>query len=110
MMQKKNKRGQETSDSKEKLPISARLGSILDIPTDLLRGGCYLELRGQNDLRLQGCRRIAAYDESEIVLRLRRGHVKVLGRGLGCSSYHAGCVVISGWITGIEFLGTEEKA
>ena len=68
-----------------------------------------MEMCGQNELRLQGCRQILVYTAEEIVLRLRRGSVRVCGHRLICSSYHAGCAVIEGWIEGISFVNTEEK-
>lgn len=97
-----------TRNHKEKRSFAERLGTFLDVPADLICGGCYLELRGQNNLNLQGCRRISVYTAEEIVLRLRRGCVRVRGRRLVCTSYHAGKVVIDGWITGIDFADTEE--
>lgn len=87
--------------------LSERLGNILDIPADLLCGGCYMELRGQNELMIQGCRRIVGYTSEEIVLKLRRGAVQVRGRNMTCTSYHSGCVTIGGWIEGISFSETE---
>ena len=74
---------------------------------DLLCGGCYAEMRGQNELMIQGCRKIAVYTEEEIFLLLRRGGIRVRGRRLTCISYHAGKIEIRGWITGIDFRNTE---
>jgi len=97
-------------ESTEKRPLSERLGTFLDVPADLLCGGCYMELRGRNDLRLQGCRSILVYSDTEIVFRLRRGVVRVRGRRLVCTSYHAGSVAINGRIDGIEFPEGEGSA
>ena len=106
---KRNEENFGISEPKEKIkrPLSERLGSILDIPTDLLCGGCYMEMRGQNDLLLQGCRSIARYSEEEIVLQLCRDQVRIRGRGLSCISYHADKMEICGWITEIDFLSAE---
>ena len=95
----------QNKNEKHRLP--ERIGSLLDIPADLLCGGCYAEMRGQNELMIQGCRKIAVYTEEEIFLLLRRGGIRVRGRRLTCISYHAGKIEIRGWITGIDFRNTE---
>ena len=110
MSENKGENAKKDAGDGGKQPFAKRLGCFLDIPTDLLCGGCYLEMRGQSDLHLQGCRRIAAYADDEIVLRLRRGWVRVRGHRLVCASYHAGKLVINGWITGIDFSGTEGES
>lgn len=109
---KQNRRGvnRKEQESTEKRPLSERLGTFLDVPADLLCGGCYMELRGRNNLRLQGCRNILVYTAEEIVLRLRRGAVRVRGRRLVCTSYHAGSVEIDGRIDGVEFTENENVA
>ena len=101
--------GKERKD-RQKASLAERMGSILDVPADLLCGGCYLELRGQNELKVQGCRRIVGYTSEEIVLRLRRGALCVRGRNMNCTSYHSGCVTIEGWIEGMNFRDAEGQA
>ena len=103
MKQKRRDSDAKERENTEKRPLSERLGTFLDVPADLLCGGCYMELRGRNNLRLQGCRSILVYTETEIVLRLRRGAVRVRGRRLVCTSYHEGSVEIDGRIDGVDF-------
>ena len=109
MIQKSKKHCRKDLETSPKPSFAERLGTVLDIPADLLRGGCYMEMCGQNELRLQGCRQILVYTAEEIILRLRRGSVRVCGRRMICSSYHAGCAVIEGWIEGVSFVNTEER-
>jgi len=109
MIRKSKKNSRKDSEICPKPSFAERMGNVLDIPADLLRGGCYMEMRGQNELRLQGCRQILVYTAEEIVLRLRRGAVRVSGRRMICSSYHAGCAVIEGWIEGVSFVNMEER-
>ena len=106
---RKKQKGSPKKDAENavKRSFAERMGTVLDLPVDLLCGGCYLELRGRNDLRIQGCRKILVYTEEEIVLRLRHGGIRVRGRRLVCSSYHAGHVMIDGWISGMEFVDAE---
>ena len=99
----------KTQNVKGKCPLHERLGTFLDIPSDLICGGCYMELRGQGELMLQGCKKIAVYTEEEIILMLRRGRVRIRGSGLCCIAYHACKIEIRGWISGIDFLNTGDS-
>lgn len=108
MKQKNHKVMSKKQEKGEKRSLAERFGTFLDVPADLLCGGCYLELHGQSELRMQGCRGILIYTDEEIVLRLRRGAVRVRGRRLVCTSYHAGAVEIEGWICAIDFPDTDD--
>ena len=110
MNHKCEKKGDMGRKQVGRTPLSERMERFLDIPTDLLLGGCYLEMRGRNELKLQGCRRIAVYTEDRIVLKLRRSAVCIIGKHLCCSSYHGGCAVIEGWIKEIDFTDEEESS
>ena len=110
MSRKREKNNGSDHNMPPKRTVAERIGSILDIPSDLLCGGCYMELRGQNELKLQGCRQISVYTPEQIVLRLRRGEVCISGRRLTCTSYHGGCAVIEGWIVRVEFANGEETS
>ena len=101
---------EEKPQNQERCPLPERLRHLLDVPGDLMCGGCYIEMRGQSELMLQGCRKIAVYTEEEIVLLLRRGCVSVRGRHLMCVSYHADKIEIRGWVTGVNFSDTEGLA
>jgi sporulation protein YqfC len=106
---KSEKKIRKNGKTEPKRSIAERMGGILDIPADLLCGGCYMELRGQSELKIQGCRRIVGYTAHEIVLRLRRGIVRIGGRDMRCVSYHGGCVTVGGWIESVIFGDSEES-
>ncbi len=62
----------------------------------------YAELRGDMSISVIGCRGIAEYGDSRIVLRYCSGLISVSGNGLICDSYVNGAVIISGEITSVE--------
>ena len=64
----------------------------------------YMEMRGQRNLTVGGCRGISEYGENEIRLTLYRGVLSVRGSELLCDSYLNGAVAISGNIVCVEFL------
>lgn len=108
-----SKKDEKNCARDERTPVkrsfAERMGTVLDIPADLLCGGCYMEMRGRNELTLSGCRRIVGYSSHEIILRLRRGSMQIRGRNMTCTAYHSGCITIGGWIGEISFCDAEDS-
>lgn len=75
----------------------------LDIPSEVLPHGFGLALSGRERLLVYGCSEILKYGEEEILLLLYKTRLSVLGSRLLCASFDAGCVTITGEITGISF-------
>ena len=61
-----------------------------------------LELRGQGEMFICGCKKINLYTETEICVSTGELCVRVRGEGLGCASFHCSGLVIEGKILGIE--------
>lgn len=53
---------------------------------------------------LNGVRRILQYGDTEMRFAVRDGRVGIVGQGLCCTAYDAGCVSIDGRVTGVFFL------
>ena len=79
-----------------------------DITPDLL-DGVRIEIRGQNKLLLQGCRRILKYGEEEMLLDLGKTRLRVSGERLWCTSFISGALGVGGRIRAVSFEG-EERA
>ena len=79
-----------------------------DITPDLL-DGVRIEIRGQNKLLLQGCRRILKYGEEEMLLDLGKTRLRVSGERLWCTSFISGALGVGGHISSIQFV-KEERA
>ncbi|MBE6547150.1 MAG: hypothetical protein E7668_06930 [Ruminococcaceae bacterium] len=88
---------------KEQMGVRERLSKSLDIPPDLFGGQSLLELRGRESITLKGCGKILLYTPEEIRIALKKGCLRVCGKRLVCTSYHAGAVGIDGEIGGISF-------
>lgn len=78
-----------------------------DISPDIL-SGIRIEIRGQNRLLLQGCRKILLYSEREMLLDLGSTRLRVCGERLWCSSFLSGALGVSGSIRSVAF--EEESA
>ena len=92
---------------KEKRTLAERLAIDMDVPPELLSGGCFIEIRGRNSVVVRGCRRILTYSETKVSLKLRRESVEITGKRLTCISYLAGAVAVEGYIDAVTFLKKE---
>ena len=63
-----------------------------------------LEMTGNSQLILYGCRKIRKYSCDEMIFEAKNFDVSVLGDGLNCTVYHIQGVEISGDIQSIKFI------
>ena len=77
-----------------------------DISPDIL-DGVRIEIRGQNKLLLQGCRKILKYGEDEMLLDLGKTQLRVCGERLWCTSFISGALGVGGHICSVSFIGEE---
>ena len=87
--------------------FASMLNEKFDFQPEVMLGGCHLELRGRCSLAVGGCRGIVAYSPTEIVLRLKKGFLRVNGADLCCDSYMRGEVIVSGRV---DTIGFEDRA
>lgn len=81
----------------------------LQLPTDFLENGPFIELRGQREICVQGCRKILLCNDDEVHLLLRGSLLMVRGQNLRCATYFAGAVAVTGWICGVEFAQENDR-
>ena len=93
-----------------KRSFSELLTCEYDIPGELTSGGCYIEIRGRNCVRVRGCRRIVVYSPVKVVLKMKNEMLCVCGKRLSCVTYLAGAISVEGIIDSVSFLhGTMEE-
>lgn len=88
---------------RKKQGLLAGLTARLDIPGEALPGGFGVELSGQRELTVRGCRRILHYGDEEIRLRVGKTVLCVCGKELLCTSFGNGGVTVRGWIVSLRF-------
>ncbi len=98
----KREKGKERA-SERPMSMREKLCKSLDIPPDLFFGQSFLELRGRESMTVKGCGKILLYTPDEIRIALKKGYLRVCGKRLVCTSYHAGAVGIDGAIETIAF-------
>ena len=94
---------------RKKRPFLERLAVENDVPPELLSGGCFIEIRGRYSVVVRGCRKILAYSEAKVVLKMRREVIAVEGKRLTCISYLAGAVSVEGFIDRVDFVRREKE-
>lgn len=77
--------------------------SISALAEDIWGGGPFIELRGRQEISVQGCRKIVVCTETEVLLRLRDADLRIEGNALCCTTYFAGAVSVRGEITLLRF-------
>lgn len=77
--------------------IFDRLKRIADIPGEV-GNGFSLNMRGDREVYISGCRRILEYSREKIVLSIKGFSLVIIGEGLICSSYFDRSVGIEGRI------------
>ena len=96
---------------KKRIPIKPKpihpkidlLGKFLDLPAGALQGGARIELMGNREAVVDGCRGVLEYDETVIKLHAGNSTVRFLGRGLTIDSFGEQQAVIKGHILSVEF-------
>lgn len=83
--------------------LGQRVCRALDITSDILPGGSYIEIRGRSSLLIRGCKKILKYSTDEIVIATRKEIFSVRGASLTCISYLAGAIGIEGRVDVLEF-------
>lgn len=94
--------------SRVKMSAWERLKSLADIPGEL-GNGFYLQMRGEHQLTVNGCRRILEYSPQRIVLAIKGFALVVCGECLICSSYFERAVGIEGVICSIQLDFGQER-
>ena len=77
--------------------------SISALAEDIWGNGPFIELRGRQEISVQGCRKIVVCTDTEVLLRLRDADLHIEGSALCCTTYFAGAVSVRGEITLLRF-------
>ncbi len=89
------KRGHNERAKKESIisknPVSNMLNSV------------YIEMKGNREVVVEGCKSIEEYDENMIKIKVKKMSVIFFGRGLEIKCMNYDSLVIEGFITSVEF-------
>ncbi len=81
------------------------LSNTLQMPFDSLSSGItQIELLGNSEAVVEGCKGILEYDDTIIKIAIHKMQVKFVGMELTIKSLNSESVIIQGKIGGIEFI------
>ena len=103
-----NKSNENKNKTEKKPGLSELIATKTSLPSDILQGEFCLEIRGENTVMIQGCRRILKYSPGQMIVSTKKFDVTVRGERLICSTYHDGAICINGYIRGVD-LGVGES-
>lgn len=92
------------ADLKNRKTFREKLEQNFDIPSDLLCGGCHVEIRGRGNAVISGCRKILVYTPKEIRFKMSDCEISIKGKRLLCTSYCDSAIVIDGTIESVDFI------
>ncbi len=95
----------------EKTPAKTLLGraeqkveQILELPVGAISSNARLEVLGNRQAIVEGCKGILEYDQEVIRLHTDTGILRFCGRNLSLNCLTEDSAVVSGYIMSIEFL------
>lgn len=89
---------------KKKEDLVYRFAEEMQFPVSALTDTFRIELRGQNEMTVEGCRGIVEYDENSVSLNLGNISLNIAGKSLEISTFSEQQAVITGVVTNIRLL------
>lgn len=92
--------------SKKKKETKSRAKIISDsfqVPGTVNVGTAYIELFGNTEVNIEGCKGVIEYNDEEIKLNIGKNEIKFLGTDLEIKSYFSEQITIIGNIMTIEY-------
>lgn len=80
----------------------ANRGNLLDLAG--LRMPSHMQINGNTEAVVDGCNGVLEYDTDVVRIRMGKLIVRFTGRGLAIKCLTADSLVVTGFLTGIEFL------
>lgn len=85
-------------------PAQGKLSELLEIPQSAILGGAQIELSGNREALVDGCRGVLEYDEGIVKLAVDKMSVCFTGRDLRLKALTRDTAVVTGFITNIQFI------
>lgn len=76
----------------------------MDLPTAVFSGMAHIELEGNKEAVVEGCKSVLEYEEGIIRLDLGKNSIRFMGHGLVIRTLSTDKAVIRGTILSIEFI------
>lgn len=87
----------------EATPLIVKAAKALELPAEIFYGMAHMELSGNREIVIDGCKGVLEYDENVIRLNTGALSVRFLGHNLSIRSFTRDTAVVEGYISSIEF-------
>ncbi len=78
--------------------------NLKNFSTDIILNSVNLEMKGNREAIIEGCKSIATYDENVIKINMNKMSICFFGRNMGIKCMTSDSLIIHGFITSIEFI------
>lgn len=103
MNSRKKRNRKDGGDTRQPAP-KGKISALFDIPPSALSGVAQIELSGNREAVVDGCKGVLEYDDSVVKLAAENMSIRFTGRGLQIKVLTHDSAIITGFILGIEFL------
>ena len=103
-MKTKRRRRQSETPPEQKLSVPQKAATLLEVPLSAFGGVPSLELTGNREMTVEGCRGVLEYDEDVVKLNLGKMILQVRGRDLNIKGLTDDAAVLEGYFLSIDFL------
>lgn len=90
-------------DSKERKSVIQSVGELKNILPPEFTGASTMQICGNREITLDGCKGIVEYSDFEIKIKTLNGGVSIFGRDLNIKYLSVNSVVVEGKIKAVEF-------
>ncbi len=104
MKTKRRRRQQPDPPQGQKLSVPQKAAKMLEVPLSAFGGIPSLELTGNREMTVEGCKGVLEYDEDVVKLNLGKMILQVRGRDLNIKGLTDDSAVLEGYFLSIEFL------
>jgi sporulation protein YqfC len=102
-VKKRRNRGEDATPQIKKTNVE-KLEAALELPSGIFAGLAHLELSGNREAIIEGCKGVLEYDENLVRINTGKMIIRFLGRGLTIRNLTEDSAVIEGYITTIEYM------
>ncbi len=86
-----------------------KLAGKLELLKNRMKNHSFLTFEDSSSIDVEYCREVIKLEEEQIVLRLARGYIRIIGTQMNIRNYAYECVKISGKIYSVTFEENYEK-
>ena len=102
-VKKGRNRGDDVAPQYKKTNIE-KIESALELPSGMFGGLAHIELSGNREAIIEGCKGVLEYDENLVRINTGKMIIRFLGRDLTIRNLTDNSAIIEGYITSIEYM------